>query len=554
MLALYWPRKKRLSDFADDESGALNAFVMLLMPLILFSVGLGIDLTKLNAQERYVQGQADLGVLSGLRAATTAEELRDAVRTTVEANDGYDTLPLRDADIVLGTYSHATGFTAADDQLSLVGVDAFEVRVRSEVDFFIIDLFMPPGLKGVQRTAVGQLAPPLVSFALSNCLLSATLLDGVLRPLIGTELDALCQGAAVDVRLTAEEFLGGFATQVELLKPSGSAVTYGDILDTQLPVADVLGAVTGTPVPDTGETMVLADIIYLAPGLRALRAASPLPPIELSVADLAFATAELLTTRVADVGVGLDLGGVGVVDAALTVGDPRQIVLGATPGDPNAVARTAQIQLDLDVIDVAGVFTLRTSIDVAAASATLTDAGNACSKVPGDEVAVFDPVNASLLDFYLEVDVLNLLPQIADPGELAEGLSLIFDRTTERRAFTHAQYQAEEAQEIRPQGFLNDDSITRSLREATSGLLDAVSQTIASENGCNGLLCLVTGVTGTLNALLGQLSSAVDDVFAGLGPAGTLVDEIYGGLVDLNVAVAELELLEVTCGTGRLVK
>ncbi|MEO6299202.1 MAG: hypothetical protein ABIO62_06190, partial [Paracoccaceae bacterium] len=99
-------------------------------------------------------------------------------------------------------------------------------------------------------------------------------------------------------------------------------------------------------------------MIYLAPDLRNIRVGQPLPPLSLNAADIAFASAELLGKRVASVQANVTLPSIGTVQAKVMVGDPRQIVLGAIPGDPNAIARTSQIRVELPAVAIAGLFNL----------------------------------------------------------------------------------------------------------------------------------------------------------------------------------------------------
>ena len=118
----------------------------------------------------------------------------------------------------------------------------------------------------VTRSAVA-VVDPRVSFALSNCLLSLRLLNGLLEPLLGADMDLLCSGHGL--RINAVSLMNQLALRGELLAPD---TTYGDILDAELPLIDILEAAYG----QTGLAAELAAPVFASERLRLALKASKL--------------------------------------------------------------------------------------------------------------------------------------------------------------------------------------------------------------------------------------------------------------------------------------
>lgn len=429
---------RRVFRFLRDEEGLLSTATVILMPILVFAAAIAIDMTSIQAEKRYVQSQADMAALTAVRNFTTTDEARTAARHTIKENRYYATLPTPDQQIQIGNVVNGN-FILADDQNNLVGSNAARVTVKADALVYLLQLFLNDDDMVVARQAVA-IQQPRVSFGLSNCLLSLNLLRPVLQPLISSQVDVLCSGQGIDAAISGQGFLDGLATQANLLTPSGSTATYGDILDAQLPVSWVLGQALHIPVTGGADTIRLADFIYLPTDLTSVRIGQPLPPLSLNAGDIAFASAELLAKRVATVNVGLNLPSVGTVQAKVTVGDPRQLVLGAIPGDPDAVARTSQIRLELPAVSIASLFSLTLKLDVANASAQLTNQGATCSQKPDATVAVFDPVSASLIDLDMDLQVLNLPLNLAPLGHVVSHLA---PQVTEQISFTRTEAQTE---------------------------------------------------------------------------------------------------------------
>jgi Flp pilus assembly protein TadG len=552
-------RQGKTRSFRHQQDGIVSVLLVILLPLLILVAGIAIDLSSIAAQKRYVQGQADLGALTAIRHFDTASGMRTAARKTIEKNDRYPTLPILDSQIEIGTARRAD-FEAAGDQSSLVGNNAVRVTVRSKAVLYILPLFTRADEASVARVAVASQSPR-VSFALSNCLLSLNLLRPLLQPLMGAQVDVLCSGRGIDTQISGQGLLQSLQSSAHILTPSGSEATYGDILDANLPVSSVLGSAFGIPIANTGESIRLKDVMYLAPDLRSLRISQPLPPMNLNAADIAFASAELLGKRVATVQTGLSLPSIGTVQAKVTVGDPRQIVLGAVPGDPDAIARTSQIRVELPAVKIANLFNLTLELNVANASAKLSDEGATCSENPSTVVAVFDPVTASLLDLDLRVEVLGLPFNLSSLGKVADSL---VSREQRKETFTREQATHSPVKTFGPELAPDLDALSRNIQATVSHMLTTASGQMSLQAGpvtscTNPLGCLVNTTLSTtavlLRSLIGQVNTAASNVIQATGLEGTATHGLVRDFVGLSVAQAKLQLLDAGCeGRARLVQ
>lgn len=545
--------------FRQAEQGAISVLFMILFPLLLFAAGIAIDVASLEAEKRYVQAQADLAALTAIRHFDTAEGMRKEARLTIDANGSYPTQPTPDSRIQIGQASRAD-FIAAADQQEIGKNNAVKVTVMAKAVMYILPLFVGKEDHFIVRSAVAS-QQPRVSFALSNCLLSLNLLRPVLQPLIGAQVDVLCSGRGIDAHISGQSFLQSLQADASLLTPSGSDLTYGDILNANLPVSSVLGAALGLPVAGGSQTIRLADVIYLAPDLRNIRVGQPLPPLSIKASDIAFATAELLAKRVATVETGVTLPSVGTLQAKVTVGDPRQIVLGAIPGDPAAVARTSQIRVELPAVQILSLFKLTMALEVANASARLTDEGTTCSQDDRTVVAVFDPVTASLLDLDLQVDVLGLPLNLSGLGHVADA---VVSRVNSRTSYTREEATNHPVKTFGPTVAVDLAALTATIDAKIGAMLTTASTAISGQTGgssacTNPLGCLVSATLSTtttlLNSIIGQLNTAAVNVAQATGAEGLLTQNVVKDLLGLSVAQANLELLNAGCsGAPRLIE
>lgn len=540
--------------FVRREDGSVSVLFIILLPLVMFVAGMAIDFTALNHQRRYVQGQADVGALSGIRHFVSATAIRDAARRSVAENPAYDTVPISDQRIEIGTFL-AGQFTPNADQAEIGSANAVRVTVRSPASLMVLSMFVDDENANVVRSAVA-VVEPRVSFGLGNCLLNVKLLSPALRPLIGGTVDVLCSGRGVDAELDVAGFLGGLSLRAAALTPSGQMGTYGDILDAEYAASDVLEQALGVVVVPSRQPIRLAEVIYMPEDLRRLQVGSPLPPITLQASQVVLATAAVLQERIVDATVAVNLGSFANLAAKVTVSDPPVIVIGARPGDPQAVARTAQIRVELPTLTIANIFSLSLAAEVAHASARLSGQGQTCSQTPTAPVAVFDPVTAGLLRLDIGVKVLGLPVPLA--GVASKAASLVQTANT-KVTFEYRDYISQTPRSFGPKTPQAVDQLSALARTTTAELLTSAKTAIqgaqSAPPACSGLLgCTVSGVvnpvTATVNAVLSSLGASIPNVAQAAGTEGRLVDAVLDDLLGLGIAQAELQLIDIDCANG----
>ncbi|WP_370225415.1 pilus assembly protein TadG-related protein [Pararhodobacter marinus] len=545
------PFALRWRTWYNGDSGAVAVLFVVLLPTLLLAGALAIDFMHINAQRRYVQSQADLAALSAVHFLESAEASRGAARATVAANARYDPFDLGDADIVFVTAPLAGVFTPNPDQTTTDGTTAVQVFVTTPVNLYLLDMFMEDDGLVVRREAIAATTPPRVSFALSNCLAELALLRDFLRPLIGAEVDVLCSGRGVDTRIDLLETLADIAVEASLLTPSGEPATYGQLLDASLPASSILSVVTGQNVPPGLGDVRLGDGLILPEDLRRLTVGSPVRGVEFYVADLVFLTAELLTEHLLSLQTEVTLGAFGAVGARVRIGEPRRVALNVVPGSPEAFAQTSQIRVELDELNILGIFKLRLNIRLANAMATLSDQGNTCATEPEAVIAVFDPVDASLIDIDLMTRVQGL-----PLGSEALGMQVdtARERATRRVEFTRERFITDPVVELGPVGPAAEEAVTDLLGNTVAQMLDASHERIEealSLQSCNSILSCATSalnaVAQVLTSVAGTLVLTSANIANGLGAEGNLTNDLFSDLLGLDIARADLELLSVSC-------
>ncbi|WP_370301201.1 hypothetical protein [Pseudooceanicola sp.] len=428
-----------------ETTAAISVGFMILLPGLLMIAGVAIDFSVLNAQRKFIQSQADMAALSGIRNLHTVGTVHASATETLMSEVFFDMRsPLRD-EIQVGILSETHDFVASADQSTLENVSAVKVIAAAPAAMPILSKMVGGPNATIRRKAIA-VAVPRVSFGLSNCLASLDLLNGLVAPMLGLQADALCSGHGV--RIHTFELLGRLALRGALVSPGR---TYAEILDAEFTMSDVL---TEALVPEgftvltgplSNQPVRLGDFIYLSEDLSKAEVGSPVPPLELNAADIVFGSAEVLGTRIVDLELTADLGILANVPVKLQISEPRQIVIGARPGDEDAVARTSQIRLSIEGAQVAGLLDLSLNLGVANATATLHEDGEHCSSNPDYRAAVFRPATASLIDLDLSVlglPPLNLLPPVA--------AALQAGGTSETVTFSHEDVEKKRTKTVAP--------------------------------------------------------------------------------------------------------
>ncbi|PIB25570.1 hypothetical protein BFP76_00025 [Amylibacter kogurei] len=524
---------------AVDESGAISVLTVLMIPLFFVLAGIGFDFSNLNAQRKHVQSQADLSALSGVLNLNGVASVRESAREAANVNDYYVAQTLRDDQIILGNVDHITHlFTPNEDQDTIENVSAVAVNVESVADFHILSQLLGMNSAVVSRRAVAE-AMPEVSFALSNCLLSMNLFAGILDPILGVDADVLCSGSGL--RIDMIQLLDEIALSGDVLTPDNPS--YSDILDADMNYSDLLEMIFDTAIPDMGGTVQLGEILQVNDKMRNARVGSPIPPVEINAADLVFGGLEILGENMVNLETQINLGSFTGVGAKLTITEPRKVIVGARPGDPDAVASTAQIKLEVDDLNIAGIFKLSLAANLANATARLSKDGEHCSEAPLLRAAVFDPVEATLLDLELELEVLNLpILSLVDPFRT----SSLVETTTQTVEFTHNEVAAGTVKTFGPQSNVELIDLNQDIRDLTSVMLTSVRDAVDVDSaGCAGLLgCLIHPV---LDGLSTTLSLSIGHVTNAISAEGELLNAVLEDFLGLGIAKADLEVLDVSC-------
>ncbi len=547
--------RRSLRRFARQDDGFLSVATAILLPAMLIVAGIAIDISDLNAQRRLVQSQADLAALSAARNLSTSESARAAATRTLLSAETYEMRAPAAEHILFGRLEDGS-FLANDDQTSLDGVTAVKVVGSSPARFPILGrFFLRAGPPLVTRSAVAEV-DPRVSFALSNCLLSLHLLNGLVEPLLGVDKALLCSGEGL--RIDAVSLMRQLALRGDLLSP---ATTYGDVLDAELPLIDVLDAafdqsrvLTRLAAPVFAlEPVRLGEFLHLGRGIRELQVTNTLvPPLELHLSDLVFAGLEVLGARIVDLEAQLSLGSLAGAVVDVTISEPRVIVLGARPGSAAAQAESAQIRIAVEDLRLTPLLRLSLGLELANSTATLSAKGQPCSRLGRDTAAVFDPVRAELLNADVSLRLAGLpTEQLLAP---VQRLKLMQSSTTEI-SFTHDEVARGTVKEIRADAYQLDVRSPAQITAAVSGLTGALRAELGPGGGsasCRpGLGCTLASAVGGLGQGLGAVTAALGQSQRDLGnphsAEGGLLQTLLEDVLGFAFVETQLETLEVSC-------
>ncbi|WP_162685640.1 pilus assembly protein TadG-related protein [Roseovarius amoyensis] len=548
------PRKPAaLCRFAKDENGAMALLLLILFPALILIGGLAVDVTQLNAQKSYIQGQADLAAQSAASHLHDLDEAREIARAVVRRNDQYGTIELVDDEIVFGAYDDEDGFVQAADQSDPSGVNAVEVTVDTPWRTLLWSAIIDESNYVISRSAVARSGPPVVSFTLRNTLLSLDTRDStLLAPLLGTLLGE----DALGLNLSVLSYQGVVNTDVAIndliglvtLGTSLNLITFEELLDLTLTSESVVqmlvdkgaldsGVLVGSDIPDS--TLSLGELITVQPSLAQVRVGNILPNLNINAADLLLATAGLSgfgPTERLEVDAGLDLSP--LANVTLETGlirAPVSFIVQFDKDDP-FTAEVTQADIDLTA-DVARLLDLSLSLSAATATATLTDVDCGASE-PGDTLATFSTTTAPAA-LGIELSLLspidgNDAAQTPAPNNIA-GHTQDIDIRLDQIGVP-----------VPVPGHLSLASLTSSLSTVLSDIeSDLDTQRDATQRNCGLLGCLLGTLLGTILSTLNTVISEVTNLLA-LPILDGLAEAILD-LLGIDVARAEIILDDYTC-------
>ncbi len=374
--------RDRMRQLAADTSGNIAITAALCAPLMLYTLGLGVDYGMMTLQQRRLQELSDIGAIVAAADINHAAKnlvtnfsqngLDVAVRTAngFETKQGTRQLSETElksfdavANLVPGTYladtSKALGarFSAGTQPY-----DAVKVDLSQKAELMFASAFgAAPTLKATGTASAGKLAAFSVGSRIAS--LNEGVLNGLLGSLLGTTIGLKVGDytalAAADVELLS--FLDTLATDLKL-----TAGSYDDVLKTEITYPQMLTSLkktkglttTVTKALDTvqkalGTTQVklkLEDMLNLgSTGERLVGSGSNLS-VDASVMDLLSAAA-IAANQEKQVGVNLNAAVPGLtgIKLMLAIGEPPKEVASNTVGTTGAVVRTAQVRLAIEV-------------------------------------------------------------------------------------------------------------------------------------------------------------------------------------------------------------
>ena len=390
-----------------DRNGNIATLAALSLPLMVFSLALGVDYGYLTVQQRQLQASADLAAIAAAsnvvqaeNAAATYFALNNLPVAVTGANGVSIPAPLG-TNASTGTASVERGRYIADpdidpeDRFIAAGADADAARVTLSrpADLFLASMFMP---KSPLLSATGSASrTKIAAFSLGTRL--ASLNEGVLNALLGKllgtnlSLKVMDYQALVDTDLSVQPFLKAVATKLDL-----TAATYEEVLNAGLTMPQLLAsmrAVQGLSGP------VRSALHLLEQATSSNNVKIPLsrilnldPKKGLAVAtggewEMSLNALQMVTTAAALANgknqVALDVGasvpGLANVTVNLAIGEPPVETPSHRLGAPGSAIRSAQTRLAVEVsIDglaaLAGLkIKLPLYVEVAASEAKLAD-------------------------------------------------------------------------------------------------------------------------------------------------------------------------------------
>ena len=484
----------------------MTAATVVLLPAILLGAAVVFDLLQINSHRSYLQGQADMAALEAVRHSYEEDAALEKARRSVANNQKFEASELLSEQVTLGRWENHV-FTPKESG-DVRRANAAHVVVRSVAQTNAVATLWEGIQAPIARSATAVLRER-VSFSLSNCLTSLNLFRGALQPLLGANLDLLCSDGALDLQVDA--LLETLATDLD------APMTYGEVLDADVSLAQLWSVALGLDVPAPPETIRLGEVIEIDEANRGLEVGAMIPGASVDGSDLVFASLELLSQHMVDLDLRADLGGIANVPLSLTVLEPRRIVTDVEPGSPEAYAETAQIRIGINGLDLLGLVKLDLGLQLAQATAQLSGASSMCSG--GDNAsALFSPASAALAVLEVELKLLGL--SVREEIHLVEAADLAV-------RFTPDEVRDKTVKQISAR---LEGSLQNIAREATD-LLDQLP--------LGGLGGLVGGLLGGVTSLLSPLEALL----------GAIVHDVVG----LFIAPANLQVLGASCDV-RLVR
>ncbi|RWX12461.1 hypothetical protein EHI45_17475 [Rhizobium leguminosarum] len=373
--------KARLRHLATNASGNIAIMAAISAPLILYSLGLGVDYGMMTLQQRRLQQLSDIGAIvaaADINQATdnlVANFDQNGLNIAVRTDTGYATkkgaLPLTSdltqfdavADFTPGTYlADASVPLGSRFASGAQPYDAVKVGISQKAELIFATAFAAaPNLRAVGTASASKLAAFSIGSRLAS--LNGGVLNSLLGSLLGTSLSLKVADyealTSADIKLFP--FLDMLATDLNL-----TAGTYDELLATDISYPRLLKTLgkTGGLTPTVtnalntiekalGTTQVkikLEDLFDLgSTGERMIGSGSHLSA-EASVMDIVSAAAVAANQKKqVAANLGASVPGLATVKLTLAIGEMPKSAASNGIGAVGATVRTAQVRLALEV-------------------------------------------------------------------------------------------------------------------------------------------------------------------------------------------------------------
>jgi uncharacterized membrane protein len=249
-----------LKKFRNDQRGNIAIMSALFMSMGLGFAALGVDLGKVFTDRRKTQSAADLAALV---AAADLQNAAAAARATVQRNN-YPASALVSVEHGVYTANAKLAPAARFALASPANANAVRVTLRTQSPL-IFGKFVTGQDYFDIRTQATAATTAVASFAIGSRLVSlnAGLLNAMLGGMLGTtlSLSVMDYQALADARIDAFDFMKALATRAGL-----TAVTYNDLLASNVKLPDVLNALLTTQQGGNIATNALSGITSIVNG------------------------------------------------------------------------------------------------------------------------------------------------------------------------------------------------------------------------------------------------------------------------------------------------
>lgn len=402
-------RNALIQRFCADERGAVVIVFALVLVVLLGFVALGVDLSSLYFRQKSLQTHADLAAISAV--SNLHNDPAKHARTTVLGNGlGEDDITRLDYARYNMDVSLAYGDRLTERELSAPGVNAATVQLQDSVPLYFAQNFLAQDSARIAATATAARFD-LASFSLGSRLLSLD--GGLLNALLSKALGSKITLNVVDYRALAD-------AQVDLLTFSDAlavragltALTYEELLNSQIKLVDVAGALLDTILDTGGLEQVLgsdgqavvdiAQLIAINGDTVAAQIGDLLPTITVSALDILMASVDIVNAgHIIETELNLNVPNLLGTKVRLIVGERPAGSGWITLGETGATVHTAQVRMMLDLtlepkllsgltsaLNIVAV-ELPVYLEIASATATLTALN--CGALRDDDVlATFD--------------------------------------------------------------------------------------------------------------------------------------------------------------------